>query len=123
MGKNSLAHTKWNCKCQVVFIQKFLILVFNIKYYGLGGNELALNNLAEVVTKDLIDAKQPYGLKENKKIANEGAQVPRNARIYAEKRIGKPVVTSKNAKEINLIENKQLSKSVKKRIYYYILLF
>jgi hypothetical protein len=66
--------------------------------------ELALNNLAEVVTKDLIDTKQPYGLKENKKIANEGGQVAKNARLDAEKRLGKPIVTSKNAKETNLIE-------------------
>ena len=65
--------------------------------------ELALNNLAEVVTKDLIDTKQPYGLKENKKNVNEGGQVAKNARLDAEKRLGKPIVTSKNAKEMNLI--------------------
>jgi len=74
--------------------------------------ELALNNLAEVVTKDLIDIKQPYGLKENKKIANEGSQVARNARIDAENRLGQSVVTSKNAKEINSSLSKRIDEKM-----------
>lgn len=33
--------------------------------------ELILNMLAEVATKDIAEAKNPYGLQENKKIAKE----------------------------------------------------
>ena len=65
--------------------------------------ELALNNLAEVATKDLIDEYEPYGLEQNRKIAKEGGQVAKNARVDLENRLGKTVVSSKNAKETNLI--------------------
>ena len=66
--------------------------------------ELVLNNLAEVATKDLIDVNQPYGLKENRKVAKRGGKIARNARIDLENELGKSVITSKNAKETNLIE-------------------
>ena len=66
--------------------------------------ELALNNLAEVATKDLIDVYEPHGLDENKKIANEGGEVAKNARKDLENRLGKSVITSKNAKDTMLIE-------------------
>lgn len=68
--------------------------------------ELALNNLAEVATKDLIDEFDPFGLEPNRNIAKEGGQVAKNARVDLENRLGKSIITSKNAKESNLIENK-----------------
>jgi len=68
--------------------------------------ELALNNLAEVATKEIIDVDQPHGLEENQKVAHRGGKIARNAREDLEKEIGKSVISSKNAKEMNLIENK-----------------
>ena len=80
----------------------------NLKKESLRDNmtntELALNNLAEVATKDLIDVKEPYGLEDNKELAKEGGEVAKNARLDLESRLGKPVITSKNAKDINLLK-------------------
>jgi len=73
--------------------------------------ELALNNLAEVATKEIIDVKTPYGLDENKTIAKEGGEVAKNARIDLENRLGKSVISSKNAKDINLITEKKAIKN------------
>lgn len=76
--------------------------------------ELILNMLAEVATKDIAEAKNPYGLQENKKIAKEGGSIAKEAKKAIEKQTGKPVITSKNAtnkaelltKVINNIGNK-----------------
>ena len=59
--------------------------------------ELILNMLAEVATKDIAEAKNPYGLQENKKIAKEGGSIAKEAKKAIEKQTGKPVITSKNA--------------------------
>ena len=59
--------------------------------------ELILNMLAEVATKDIAEAKNPYGLQENKKIAKEGGNIAKEAKKAIEKQTGKPVITSKNA--------------------------
>ncbi|MEG1495713.1 MAG: hypothetical protein RR406_05435 [Bacilli bacterium] len=81
----------------------------NLKKESLRDNmtntELALNNLAEVATKDLIDKHNPYGLSQNKRVANEGGQVARNARIDLEKRLGETVISSSNSKNIDLVES------------------
>lgn len=68
--------------------------------------ELALNNLAEVATKDLIDKHNPYGLEQNKKIAREGGSVAKTARKDLEKRLGNSVISKNNNKsETKFIEN------------------
>lgn len=81
----------------------------NLKKESLRDNmtntELALNNLAEVATKDLIDKHNPYGLSQNKRVANEGGQVARNARIDLEKRLGETVISSSNSINIDLVES------------------
>ena len=59
--------------------------------------ELILNMLAEVATKDIAEAKNPYGLQENKKIAKEGGSIAKEAKKAIEKQTGKPVIASKNA--------------------------
>lgn len=66
--------------------------------------ELALNNLAEVATKDLIDVNKPYGLEENLQVAKRGGKIAKNARNDLENELGKSVITSKNAKETKLTE-------------------
>lgn len=59
--------------------------------------ELILNMLAETATKDIAEAKNPQGLEENKQVAQDGGSIAGDARKSIEARIGKPVITSKNA--------------------------
>ena len=66
--------------------------------------ELALNMLAEATTTELTKAANPMGLKQNQKVAQEGGTIVGNARKEIEERTGQPVVTSKNAKQLqNLV--------------------
>ena len=59
--------------------------------------ELILNMLAETATKDIAEATNPQGLEENKQVAQDGGSIAGDARKSIEARIGKPVITSKNA--------------------------
>lgn len=59
--------------------------------------ELILNMLAETATKDIANASNPQGLKENKKVAKRGGHVAKVARDTLEQETGKPVITTKNA--------------------------
>lgn len=72
--------------------------------------ELALNMLAEATTTELTKVKNPTGLDENRKVAEEGGNIAGNARREIEDRTGQPVITSQNAKQLQsiitgLIEN------------------
>ena len=72
--------------------------------------ELALNMLAEATTTELTKVNNPEGLEENRRVAKEGGAIAGNARREIEDRTGQPVITSKNAKQLqsivtNLIEN------------------
>ena len=60
--------------------------------------ELALNILAEASTTEISKEKDPVGFDESKVVAKEGGEVAKIAREQLEKKIGKSVVTSKNAK-------------------------
>ncbi len=64
--------------------------------------ELVLNMLAEASTTEISKEKEPVGLYENKDIAKKGGGVAKQAKLEIEKQTGKPVVTSKNTK--NLLE-------------------
>ncbi len=62
--------------------------------------ELVLNMLAEVSTTEISKEKKPQGLNENKNIAQKGGYAAKKARLEIEKQIGKSIVSSKNAKEL-----------------------
>ncbi len=59
--------------------------------------ELVLNMLAEVTTTNISKQEKPKTFTENKKVAREGGDIAKNARLDYEKRLGKSVVSSKNA--------------------------
>ena len=65
--------------------------------------ELILNMLAETATKDIAEATNPQGLEENKQVAQDGGSIAGDARKSIEARIGKPVITSKNAIDLGLL--------------------
>ena len=60
--------------------------------------EIVLNMLAEATTTEISKKEQPTGFSESLKVAREGGNVAGNARKDIEKRVGKSVVSSRNAK-------------------------
>ena len=65
--------------------------------------ELVLNMLAEATTTELSKTTNPQTFKENIEIAKQGGDVAGNARKEIEEKSGRPVITSKNATELNQI--------------------
>ncbi|MDR0470279.1 MAG: Bro-N domain-containing protein [Nitrososphaerota archaeon] len=59
--------------------------------------ELVLNMLAEATTTEISKEQKPQTFEENKQVARSGGEVAGIARREAEKRSGKPVITSKKA--------------------------
>jgi hypothetical protein len=62
--------------------------------------ELILNMLAEASTKDISQAVMPKNFIESKKIAQQGGNVAKVARLELEAKTGKKVVSSINAKKV-----------------------
>lgn len=60
--------------------------------------ELILNMLAEASTKDISQAVGPQTFDENKKVAQQGGNVAKVARLELEEKTGKKVVSELNAK-------------------------
>jgi hypothetical protein len=76
--------------------------------------ELILNMLAEASTKDISQATNPKTFKESAKVALQGGNVAKVARLELEAKTGKKVVTSLNAKTI-LKEKNELVRIDKKK--------
>ncbi len=79
--------------------------------------ELILNMLAEASTKDISAAISPKDFEESKKVAQQGGNVAKVARLELEAKTGKKVVTELNAKKTLKTlpqQQKQLSKKSKK---------
>ena len=74
--------------------------------------ELTLNQLAEVATRELSQEKQPVGFDANKRVAQAGGSVAGNARRDLEKRLGRPVITSQNASQLNHVVTQMIEASV-----------
>jgi hypothetical protein len=62
--------------------------------------ELVLNMLAEASTTEISKTQKPKGLNANKKVAKEGGNVAKQARITLENQTGKSIISSKNATEL-----------------------
>ncbi len=62
--------------------------------------ELILNMLAEASTKDISQATNPETFEESKKVAQQGGNVAKVARLELEAKTGKKVVTALNAKAV-----------------------
>ena len=63
--------------------------------------ELVLNMLAEATTTEISRQKAPEGLRENVEVARFGGKVAGDARKAIEQQTGVPVITSKNAVQLN----------------------
>ena len=74
--------------------------------------EVALTDLGEIATRELVKKHKPYGLEENKKIARRGGKIAKNTRDNLEHELGESVISNKNylryqyTDENKLIDNK-----------------
>jgi hypothetical protein len=79
--------------------------------------EVALTDLGEIATRELAKKHRPYGLEENKKVANMGGHAAKVARDDIEKNLGETVITKKNALNYKYIDdNKTLNDKSKKKL-------
>ena len=74
--------------------------------------ELTLNQLAEVATRELSRKEQPEGFEENRRVASAGGSVAGNARRDLEQLLGKPVITSQSAAQLNHVVTQMIEASV-----------
>lgn len=65
--------------------------------------ELVLNMLAEATTTEISKQKAPSSFEENLDVAREGGAAAGDARRAVESRTGVPVITSKNAAQLNQV--------------------
>ena len=65
--------------------------------------ELVLNMLAEASTTGISQAEKPEGMAENLAVAQRGGRIAGNARKELEREMGRPVISSENAKTMKLI--------------------
>ena len=80
--------------------------------------EVALTDLGEITTRELVKKHKPYGLDENRKVAKMGGHAAKVAREDIEKSLGESVVKKKNALNYKYIEDEKLiedKKSKKKK--------
>ena len=69
--------------------------------------ELVLNMLAEVTTTTISQKEQPQTFAENKKIAQSGGRVAKNARTDIENRLGQSVISRLNASDKPALDTKK----------------
>ncbi len=68
--------------------------------------ELILNMLAEAATTEISKTQNPQGLQQSKVVAQKGGKIAKNTRKDIEQQTKKPVVSKLNAKDIDLIAQK-----------------
>jgi len=66
--------------------------------------EVVLTDLGEIDARELTKEHQPYGLEENKKVAQEGGEVAKVARYDLEKKLGRTVISKENALPFKYLE-------------------
>jgi len=70
--------------------------------------EVALTDLGEIATRELAKEHKPFGLEQNKKIAEMGGNVAKAARDNIEKNLGRTVISYKNSLNYEYIDEKIL---------------
>ena len=70
--------------------------------------EVALTDLGEIATRELVKTHKPNGLKENKEMAKAGGNVAKVAKDNLEEKLGKPVITKQNNLAYKYVDNEKL---------------
>lgn len=68
--------------------------------------EVALTDLGEIATRELVNVHKPQGLEQNKKIAQMGGSAAKAARDNIEKNLGKSVISRDNRLNYKYIDDK-----------------
>ena len=75
--------------------------------------EVLLADIGEITTRELAKKHKPYGLNENRKIANAGGEVASNTRKDIEEKLGENVISKNNNLNYQYIDdNKKLESTV-----------
>jgi len=74
--------------------------------------ELTLNQLAEVATRELSRQEKPEGFENSQAVAHRGGSSAGNARRDLELQLGRSVITSKNAAQLNHVVKQMIEASV-----------
>ena len=72
--------------------------------------EVALTDLGEIATRELVKEHKPYGLKENREIARRGGKIAKNTRDNLEKELGRTIITKQNALNYKYLDDNKLNK-------------
>ncbi len=70
--------------------------------------EVALTDLGEIATRELVKTHKPHGLRENKEMAKAGGNVAKVAKDNLEEKLGKPVITKQNNLAYKYVDNEKL---------------
>ncbi len=73
--------------------------------------EIALTDLGEIATRELVKVHKPYGLKQNKEIAKMGGNVSKVAKENLEQKLGKSVISNQNNLNYQYVEDKKQIKN------------
>ena len=72
--------------------------------------ELVLSMLAELSTKEISEVQNPESFDEHMDVAQQGGTIALNTRLELEKKTGKPVITSLNAKDVLGLQEGKITK-------------
>ena len=72
--------------------------------------EVALADLGEIATREIVKEKKPIGLEENKNVAKMGGHAYKLAKEDIEKSLNKKIVTEENKLNYKYIEKKKIGK-------------
>ena len=72
--------------------------------------EVALTDLGEIATRELVKEHKPYGLEENREMAKRGGRIAKNTRDNLEKELGKSVISKENALNYKYLDDSKLDK-------------
>ena len=79
--------------------------------------EVALTDLGEITTRELVKKHKPYGLDENRKVAKMGGHAAKVAREDIEKSLGESVISKNNSLSYKYLDNDTLNnKSLDEKI-------
>lgn len=67
--------------------------------------EVALADLGEIATREIVKEQRPYGLEQNKKIAKMGGHSAKVAKEDIEKNLGKSIVSNENALDYQYLDD------------------
>ena len=70
--------------------------------------EVALTNLGEIATRELVKEYKPHGLEQNKRIAKMGGNTVKVAKDDLENKLGKKVVTTSNKLNYQYVDRNKL---------------